>query len=734
MSFDKNVPPFVAHFDGNQVPSIVGVVGTLGTTDQGGTAKVLPIGVNPATGAMYVHDLSGASGTTNVNVTGTPSFIDVNEVGNNQFKMIAKDVLYAPQTTSGNHTMAWDKSNTTYFLSVGSPNSQLYSYNYTTGAYGTVADGTTIEQTYPGAALTYANGSLYFTRGGGFSTFYRIGTGGGALTNLTNSPSSVNFGADMVYDGDDYVYMVSAAPGFQRFSIGSNSWGSLAVVPFTGAEGLSLSFIGTDRLASLQGAGGTNFAIYNITTGTWANKAGFPATTYDGAALAWGGGNYLYAFRGIGARDFYKYEVTANRWFRQPDLPIPASTASTFLSKDDGSFLAYIAEPSGITDFGIVNNLYVYDPSRLNVVNSGIPIGGVNRAGELNTGNPVVLAGTNTDGTVVGLRIDSAGIPEVYAVGGGGVKLQQKASTFENLTWINGGTINSLAAGTFNTLGTVGTIPGIGTLTNLGSVTNLGSQTDLAKLYSGTINVGTFVQPSGTITTIAAGTQNTLGTVGTIPGIGSLTNLGSLTNIGTLIGAGVVTTVTTVSNLTNGSVRMTVGTLTTGTLQNLVTGTINALAAGTLTGGTLQNLVSGTINALAAGTLTGGTLGNLNYGTVAVDAKPAGSTILTIHTLGTGGGTFVGTMVAPVGAGTYIYLTGISIVARSGGSIDVGLANNVAGTTGAGVIARGFFPTAGGGIRQEFNPALRVGTNGTLAYFLVTAGTADFTAQYWVGP
>ena len=34
------------------------MVGTLGTADTGGTAQVIPIGVNPATGAMYVQDLA----------------------------------------------------------------------------------------------------------------------------------------------------------------------------------------------------------------------------------------------------------------------------------------------------------------------------------------------------------------------------------------------------------------------------------------------------------------------------------------------------------------------------------------------------------------------------------------------------------------------------------------------------------------------------------------------------
>lgn len=61
-------PPHVAHFDGNQVPTMMGVVGTLGTSDLAGTANPLPIGVNPTTGAMYVQDLSGASGTSNVSV------------------------------------------------------------------------------------------------------------------------------------------------------------------------------------------------------------------------------------------------------------------------------------------------------------------------------------------------------------------------------------------------------------------------------------------------------------------------------------------------------------------------------------------------------------------------------------------------------------------------------------------------------------------------------------------
>lgn len=54
-------PPYASHFDANQVPTAMGVVGTLGTSDTKGTAKPLPPSVDPTTGAWHVKDLSGAA-------------------------------------------------------------------------------------------------------------------------------------------------------------------------------------------------------------------------------------------------------------------------------------------------------------------------------------------------------------------------------------------------------------------------------------------------------------------------------------------------------------------------------------------------------------------------------------------------------------------------------------------------------------------------------------------------
>lgn len=61
-----------AALDSNKMPSLIGVSGTIGTSDTTGTAEIVRVGANPATGALYVQDLSGASGTTTVQmVSGT---------------------------------------------------------------------------------------------------------------------------------------------------------------------------------------------------------------------------------------------------------------------------------------------------------------------------------------------------------------------------------------------------------------------------------------------------------------------------------------------------------------------------------------------------------------------------------------------------------------------------------------------------------------------------------------
>src|SRR3990167_5053260 len=203
---------------------------------------------------------------------------------------------------------------------------------------------------------------------------------------------------------------------------------------------------------------------------------------------------------------------------------------------------------------------------------------------------------------------------------------------------------------------------------------------------------------SGTITTIAAGTQNTLGTVGTILGIGgtvavtgasagtvvevnkgtittgSIANIGFIHEIGTMptisIGestGGTLDLLTTVSNLTIGSVVMTVGTVTQGSLTNIGVihnaGTIASLpqisigtipqmsvgtlptlnlTTGTITTGSLTNIAFiheiGTMPAISIGESTGGTLDLVTT----VSNLTTGSVVMTVGTVTQGSLTNLG--------------------------------------------------------------------------------------------
>ena len=242
------------------------------------------------------------------------------------------------------------------------------------------------------------------------------------------------------------------------------------------------------------------------------------------------------------------------------------------------------------------------------------------------------------------------------------------------------------------------------------------------------INGFTGTAGSATLTRLVATSAGALTTSGTVTGVGVVAD--GTVKVGNLV-AGTITKLEggTVGNLASGSVVVTAG-----TIANLNTiGTVGVINAGSVvvTAGTIGDMDTvGTVGVLNSGSVVV-TAGTITAGTVKINAVPGGSAVLTTHVLGTGGTTW-GSLVAPVGAGTSIYVTGYSIVGHTG-TADYVITNNVAGSTGAGVLGRGFFPP-GGGITHSYNPAIQFGTNGTIAYLVVGPGTASFTVDYWVGP
>lgn len=243
-------------------------------------------------------------------------------------------------------------------------------------------------------------------------------------------------------------------------------------------------------------------------------------------------------------------------------------------------------------------------------------------------------------------------------------------------------------------VGTLGTADTGGTAQPLPVAVDPATGAQHVNVINGTVTTSLALN-TGTITTIAAGTQNTLGTVG---------------------------------NLNNGSVNVLTGTINVGTFVH---------PSGTITTGSITDvakLYTGTIN---VGTVVnnGGTVQNLNYGTIQIDPKPTPvKTVITNYgTTGTTGAAVFGTLVAAIGAGTFAYIAGCSIVGVSGtaeASIIIGTFTQAAPAGGTNMVAR-VNAVPGGGIARTFNPMFVSGTNGTICYWLSGAGTVYFDVFYY---
>ena len=116
-------PPYSAHIDGQQVPTIMGVEGTLGTNDTAGSARSLPFAVNPTTGAAYVDILSSSGTVTStdaqyavkVDESGTPGTSIVGEAAVGQAGTAATWRLKKVVDTGGTQTiLTWADGNSSF--------------------------------------------------------------------------------------------------------------------------------------------------------------------------------------------------------------------------------------------------------------------------------------------------------------------------------------------------------------------------------------------------------------------------------------------------------------------------------------------------------------------------------------------------------------------------------------------------------------------------------------------
>jgi len=731
----RTEPPYQALQDANRFPTNTAVSGTAGTSDTTGTAEVIRLSADPSTGAQYVYNLGPAGSVTlgntpggtidrigsidtigtmpSISVTANPESGTLNTLGTVGTILgvggttITSVVGGTIQSVGGTVSISNAGTNP---IPVSPPPSGYLTVrpdDGTVGFVGTVGSINTIG-TLPSHAVTLTSttisaGTINTIVAGTQNTLGTVGTvlglGGTSKVIVVDATGA---DLDMMKQGDNFA--VGADHGISILGLSDGTPQTYAFMRVEGVQddgelGPTTGVLSVESYAMVLNSGtrwdrargdGTNGAYVQVRLGTLQNSG---TTTGVGTITNLGSVTNIGTLKGV-------------------DLVARTGNIGTIETGTISTIVAGTLNTLGTV--GVVNNLV------------GGTLALVSSVAEL-------VKGTITNvGTLVG-----AGV----------------VTTVSNLT---NGSINILSG----TLQNSGSTTGVGTVTNLGSVTNIGTLKgvdlvtrigNIGTIESGTVTT-TLVLNTGTITTIAAGTQNTLGTVGvvnnivtgtlansgTTTGVGTITNLGSVTNIGS-IAAGVLTSMTTLSNLTNGSINILTGTLQSagtttgvGVVSNLTNGSINILSgtlqnSGTTTGvGVVSNLTNGSVN-LLTGTVTSVT--NLAGGTIKLNPVPV-PTMLTFGTLGKAGGSFFATISAASGAGTIHYISGVDIVMQSG-TADVRV---LAGTAiqGTGVLAAGQFP-AGGGISKRITPAFATGTNSEITYHFVGAGTAFITVNYWKG-
>jgi fibronectin-binding autotransporter adhesin len=403
-----------SHFDANQVPSIVAVQGTLGTSDVTGSAPTVPLSANPLTGALYVQDLSGATGTTNITGTVANTGTNVNVVTGTINSLPQISVGTIPQVSVG----------TIPQVSVGT----IPNMNIATGTQQTL-----------GTVANLNNGSVNILTG----TLQSSGTttGVGVVSALTNGSVNIltgtiqNFGAGTISTGTLQNLVTGT---INALAAGTITTGTIGGKAASGAAAVAnpVQIAGTDSggtvyspLVSTAGVLTTNLTssgtVLNLATGTLANSG---TTTGVGVVSALTTGS-----------------VT---------LTGGTLTLGTLTNLVSGTINAIAA---GTITTGTVS------------VTTGT-IGGKAASGAAAVANPVQIAGTDGGGTVYSPLVSTAGVLTTNLTSSGTL-LNLAAGTLTAVTTVT--TVSNLTNGSVNIL--TGTVTSVGTSVGVGTVSNIGS-------------------------------------------------------------------------------------------------------------------------------------------------------------------------------------------------------------------------------------------------------------------
>jgi len=205
--------------------------------------------------------------------------------------------------------LVYDSVNNQIYATSSNYNRKFYKYDIATDVWSEITTDPPPYDPYVGSAMIFDGSQYIYWLRGNANTFYRYninGVAGARWEPLANAPSTMSYGADLVYR-NGYIYAIRGGTGLQfyRYDVGANTWNDAAVVDLP-----------------------TGYGIYN-----------------DGF-LVDGGGDYLYACRGWNQKDCLRYSLTNNSWEVISDVYAPYISAGG-AAASNGTDKVYVIPGSG---------------------------------------------------------------------------------------------------------------------------------------------------------------------------------------------------------------------------------------------------------------------------------------------------------------------------------------------------------------------------------------------------
>ncbi|MDI6757571.1 MAG: fibronectin type III domain-containing protein, partial [Endomicrobiia bacterium] len=183
-----------------------------------------------------------------------------------------------------------------------------------------------------GANMTWDGGNFLYLLGGG-TNFYQYDITASTFTSLEPPPASVGGGGAIVYvstqAGFNFCYAYQGGTtAFWRYDINSSSWVVMTVSPASEGAGSALTWANNEFVYGVIG-GTVQMRRYNINTNAWVTLTSQNAGNFGaGGSLAYpAGSNFIYAFRG-GSVTFLKYTISPESWVFVSSVALALGTNS----------------------------------------------------------------------------------------------------------------------------------------------------------------------------------------------------------------------------------------------------------------------------------------------------------------------------------------------------------------------------------------------------------------------